>query len=689
MAHDGNLHAMGNIAERLLEEERLAQAGNPLRENGPQLPQHGIDDAMHVRDQVSDSIESAPQFLQEQEMGRLPTVLATILATGLWLVPAGNAQELPGSIHAQAEAGKSSGLAAYKAGDYAEAFRIWDKQARAGNAAAAYNMGILYANGKGVRLSQETAFAWFKYAADLGDVDGQMRTGRMYMTGQGVERSEEKAKPYLEKAAAEGRADAHNYLGSIALSTSTGKAAAHWEKAAEKDHQEALTNLTLLYGRESFGAFDAQKAIYWGKRAEAAGSARASAVLADLYAKGYAPEDEQAASRDKLKAAALAGDVVALNQLNETERSLIQAERVSVLSEKAKLGDARAQWELGNIYWTGAAGEQSDATAVDYYQQAMRGGDPNAYDALGRALLVGRGIERDEALGISYLRYSAELGQPASVAALMVAGVAAYWEDANYALSFRMFSALSGLGQADAHYLLARHYEYGQGVGADAAEAERLYRKAASEGNPFAANALGMDAEFQGRYEEARRFYQKAADAGYSEGFMGLAGLHAAGRGVPQDLEKAAALYDEAARLGNDQAASWANIERSHARLQRENATKAVQAQVKKSLEERRKERHLKAIKAAEAEKSRSEMSYSGGPELTGWRKWLVGFAGGAGSGSGGGYSPGSSGSSYSGSSSGSGYQDPYGGLNPWSREYQQQRAISNPVSYYQNTYSY
>ena len=108
---------------------------------------------------------------------------------------------------------------------------------------------------------------------------------------------------------------------------------------------------------------------------------------------------------------------------------------------------------------------------------------------------------------------------------------------------------------------------------------------------------------------------------------------------------------------------------------------------MKKSLEERRKERHLKAIKAAEAEKSRSEMPYSGGPELTGWRKWLVGFAGG--SSSGGGYSSGSSGSSHSGSSSGSGYQDPYGGLNPWSRDYQQQRAISNPVSYYQNTYKY
>ncbi|MCB1422962.1 MAG: sel1 repeat family protein [Nitratireductor sp.] len=620
-------------------------------------------------------------------MSRSLIVLATIFAMALWFVPGGNAQELPSSIYGQAEAGKSAGLAAYKAGDYAEAFRIWDKQARAGNAAAAYNMGILYANGKGVTPSQETAFAWFKYAADLGDIDGQVRTGRMYMSGQGVERSEAKAKPYLEMAAAEGSADADNYLGLIAISLSNDEAIAYWERAAKKDHEGALTNLTLLYGREGFGAFDAQKAIYWGKRAEAAGSARAKTVLAELYAKGYASEDEQAASREKLKAAALAGDVVALAALSETERSLMQIERLSILEKKAKQGDARAQWELGNIYWTGAAGEQSDAKAVDYYQQAMRGGDPNAYDALGRALLVGRGIERDEALGVSYLKHSAQLGQPESVAALMVAGVAAYWEDANYALSFRIFSALSELEQTDAHYLLARHYEYGQGVAGDAVEAERLYRKAASEGNPFAAHALGMDAEFQGRYEEARRFYQKAADAGYSEGFMGLAGLHAAGRGVSKDLERAAALYDEAARLGNDQAATWASIERSHARRQRENATGAVQAQVKKSLDERRKERHLKAIEAAEAEKSRSGMSYSGGPELTGWRKWLVGFAGG--SSSGGGYSSGSSGSSHSGSSSGSGYQDPYGGLNPWSRDYQQRRAISNPVSYYQNTYKY
>lgn len=611
-------------------------------------------------------------------------VLATAIAAGLFLSHNANAQDLPNAPQDQTE---TTGLAAYKAGDYATAFLIWDKQARAGNAAAAYNMGILYANGRGVALSQETAFQWFKYAADLGDVDAQVRVGKMYMTGQGVEQSDQMAIPYLEKAASEGRADAHNYLGTIALSTSTDDAIAHWEKAAEQDHQEALTNLTLVYGRETFGVFDAQKATYWGKRAERAGSARAGAVLADLFAEGFAPDEDQSAATDKLTAAALAGDVVALNRLGDAERAAVQAKRVNNLTERADNGDARAQWELGNLYWSGAGVAQSDARAVQYYQQALQGGDPNAYDALGRALLAGRGLPRDEALGVSYLKHAAGLGQAASSHALMVSGIAAYWEDANYALTFRIFSALSELGHVDAHYMLARHYDYGQGVAADAAKAERLYRNAAASGNPFAAQALGAEAEFQGRFEEARSYYQAAADAGYSEGLMGLAGLHAAGRGVAQDSEKAAALYDQAARIGHDQAATWARIEREHARLQREAATIAERERVRKLGEERRKERHLNAIKAAEAEKSRSEMHYSGGPELTGWRKWLVGFAGG--SPSGGGHTSNQPGSSPSQNASASGYNDPFGGLNAWGREYQQQRAISNPISYYQNTYRY
>src|SRR5258706_13107392 len=65
-------------------------------------------------------------------------------------------------------AGVSGGLAAYRAGDYAGALRLWRAAGAGGDAAAQKGLGDLYVAGKGVAPDAEEAFPWYRRAAGTG-----------------------------------------------------------------------------------------------------------------------------------------------------------------------------------------------------------------------------------------------------------------------------------------------------------------------------------------------------------------------------------------------------------------------------------------------------------------------------------------------------------------------------------------
>ena len=58
----------------------------------------------------------------------------------------------------------SDGVAAYNAGDYAEAYRIWRDLAESGNARAQFHLGALYYEGRGVTKDLRKAQTWLRRA---------------------------------------------------------------------------------------------------------------------------------------------------------------------------------------------------------------------------------------------------------------------------------------------------------------------------------------------------------------------------------------------------------------------------------------------------------------------------------------------------------------------------------------------
>ncbi len=71
-------------------------------------------------------------------------------------------------LAAPAWADFSDGVAAYDRGDYATAFSEWKPLAEQGDAAAQYNLGIMYSNGRGVPQDHVQAVKWYRKAAEQG-----------------------------------------------------------------------------------------------------------------------------------------------------------------------------------------------------------------------------------------------------------------------------------------------------------------------------------------------------------------------------------------------------------------------------------------------------------------------------------------------------------------------------------------
>ena len=118
-----------------------------------------------------------------------------------------------GSAGISESADFQKGFAAYNMKDYATALREWNPLAEQGRVSAQFNLGMMYAEGKGVPKGDTTSVKWFTLAAEQGDAFAQVNLGFMYQYGKGITKNEEKAVRWYRLAAEQGNADAQVHLG--------------------------------------------------------------------------------------------------------------------------------------------------------------------------------------------------------------------------------------------------------------------------------------------------------------------------------------------------------------------------------------------------------------------------------------------------------------------------------------------
>jgi TPR repeat protein len=98
----------------------------------------------------------------------------------------------------------ADGLAAYQRGDYPAAYKLCLPWAQHGNRDAMFLIGLMYANGHGVRQSYAEAARWYQDAADDGQDAAQNNLGQMYAAGRGVRGSLTQAAKLYWRAADQG-----------------------------------------------------------------------------------------------------------------------------------------------------------------------------------------------------------------------------------------------------------------------------------------------------------------------------------------------------------------------------------------------------------------------------------------------------------------------------------------------------
>jgi ATP-dependent protease ClpP protease subunit len=100
------------------------------------------------------------------------------------------------------------GVAAYDQQQYATALKLWLPLAEQGNAAAQFNVAVLYEKGLGTASDVVEAARWYLKAAEQGDPDAQYSAGILYETGTGVTQNAEDARKWYASVLANPRAGA-------------------------------------------------------------------------------------------------------------------------------------------------------------------------------------------------------------------------------------------------------------------------------------------------------------------------------------------------------------------------------------------------------------------------------------------------------------------------------------------------
>ena len=159
-----------------------------------------------------------------------------------------------------------------------------------GDASAAYEIALRYAEGRGATANLEEAAKWYDRAAQANVVPALFRLGTLYEKGLGV------------------RKDIDN-------------AARYYRAAADRGHAKAMHNLAVLEA-DGGGKPNYKAAVYWFLKAAEHGVADSQFNLGILYARGIGVEQNLAESYKWFSLAAAQGDTDSANKRDDVAKRL-------------------------------------------------------------------------------------------------------------------------------------------------------------------------------------------------------------------------------------------------------------------------------------------------------------------------------------------------------------------------------
>jgi len=414
--------------------------------------------------------------------------------------------------------------------------------ALAGDPAAAYEVGLCFAQGKGVPRNDAQAVRWLTKAELAGLAPATFQLGLLYENGQDPGRDLEKARQYYLKAAERGSAAAMHRLGRLDADKGDATSAAEWFlKAARLGVVESQFNLGVLYYEGVGVPRDFALSYRWFALAATQGDRDATQRMNDvrmlLNAQSLKAEDDAVRSfvvepqpAEALPVPVPAGgqdgpsaDAPARNTAGATDKPASAPATMPVpanddlpdaitsprLRTAALAGDPTAAYEVGLRFLNGSAGLERDyLRAAKWFERAEQAGLTPAAFQLGVLYQTGQGVTKDPEKERQYFRKAAEHGNAAAMHNLAVIEA----DRGDNASAAQWFIKAANHGVTDSQFNLAELYFRGFSVERSFVESYKWFALAAARGDHDAQDRRNdvatrlNDAERKAAEEAVKRF---------------------------------------------------------------------------------------------------------------------------------------------------------------------------------------
>ncbi len=232
----------------------------------------------------------------------------------------------------------AAGMEAFRNKDYQKAFREYKAAAEAGQAEAQFDLGVLYAQGFGVRRDLNEAARWYRQAAEQGNAEAEFALGQMYSRGWGTPRDETDALRWFQMANdpnSDGPPTDWAVLDGYGVQQDQKQAAYWYQQAAEHGHAEAEYNLGRLYATGQGVPRDQEEAMRWIRAAATQGYAPALARFGTRYANGDGIAQDHRLAYFWLTLAVLHGDK-SVEKLRSAEAAKLTSDVVAATEQAAQ-----------------------------------------------------------------------------------------------------------------------------------------------------------------------------------------------------------------------------------------------------------------------------------------------------------------------------------------------------------------
>lgn len=402
--------------------------------------------------------------------------------------------------------------------DYQKAIKLLEKEQKAGNILATYELGDIYRYGRGTSIDMEQAesyyrmaFKGFYHAYYEGLPDQRVsenylayRLGKMNYYGLGTEIDYEDAWMHFEDS---GNQYAVYMMGKMAfhgqgVEQDYEKAYSYFDSVSDNNPYAAYQAAIMIDNRKIQGSKEKMEKLYhkaflnFMKMEEKQADDNLEYRIGGMYLRGLGTDKDEEKAEEYLDASAEAGNIYAKNKLAMLYLQQGRLDKLPIivanLTEVAeKTGNTWSMYALGNLYSSSEYGQRDDRKAEEWYLRAEGEGDEFVSYKLGKLYLDQESILYNLDLAVTHLEKAVEKGN--SFAGYQLGSLFMDKSAGKYDLekAFAYWEQAAGQGNTVAAYQLGKicmdsdHEKY------DIAKATMYLEQAANEDPKYAGYQLG------------------------------------------------------------------------------------------------------------------------------------------------------------------------------------------------------